>query len=75
MAHNKSQMRICEEFRPCPLTSQALEDARDKLEHAVISQGAEAVFGRTEMKVDRIDEQTSWPCYKSNAMFDNNGKE
>jgi hypothetical protein len=40
----------------------------------VISPGAGAVFGRKEMKVDRIDEQTSWPSYKSNAMSDNTGK-
>jgi hypothetical protein len=26
------------------------------------------------MEVDRIDKKTSWPCYKSNAMFDNFGK-
>jgi hypothetical protein len=27
------------------------------------------------MKVDRISEQTSWPCYKSTVMSDNIGRE
>ena len=40
----------------------------------MIFQGAEAVFGRKKMKVDRIDEQTSWWCLKSSVMFDNIGK-
>ena len=45
------------------------------VEHAVISQRAEAIFGRVEIKFDRIDEQTSWLCYKSYVMFDNISKE